>query len=128
MTPTHVLAPCPFCGGKADTWFPVYPISADCDDAVVRCLDCDTEGPSVLCDMADSDAENHWPSACAQAIAAWNARAASPREKALEEGLREAAGVFEATASTLDEGDAARSVFQRAAQDARALLDAKEGG
>ncbi len=74
---TVALLPCPFCGGDAQDWFPVHPISADCDDAFIRCTNCDAEGPTVLCDMADDDANLHWPAARAQAITAWNTRAAA---------------------------------------------------
>jgi hypothetical protein len=79
MTPPNpaaqTLEACPFCGGKASLWSPRYSISADCGDAQVRCSVCEAEGPAVLCDMDDADAELHWPGACQQAIAAWNRRA-----------------------------------------------------
>ena len=68
------LKPCPFCGGDAWLQSPRYPLAADCDDAVVSCHDCNATGPAMLCDMSDYDAENHWPTACAEAIAAWNRR------------------------------------------------------
>lgn len=77
---------CPFCGGEARLYSPTYPMSADCDDAFVACGSCDAHGPTSLCDMADEDAEHHWPDACAEAITAWNTRheATAPLIEALE--------------------------------------------
>lgn len=76
------LLPCPFCGGSADLHSPRFPIACDCDDAAVKCLDCDAIGPAILCDMSDEDAEIHWPAACATAINAWNARRTTPLQDA----------------------------------------------
>lgn len=70
------LKPCPFCGevSMVSLYAPKYPISADCDDAQVRCSNCDAVGPPMLCDMDDEDAEHHWPRARQEAITAWNTR------------------------------------------------------
>lgn len=101
------LLPCPFCGGEATGRFPVYLISADCADARICCTNCDAEGPSFLCDMGDADAKFHWPAARAEAIAAWNARAAiaaMPERGGWQEEreMREMREVLEGIDSALD--------------------------
>lgn len=75
MTKGDELLACPFCSSTHVNLFaPIYPMSADCDDALVRCGHCDAQGPSFLCDMDDDDAEIHWPASRQAAITAWNTR------------------------------------------------------
>lgn len=74
------ILPCPFCKGRGVLHSPVYPIAADCDDAMVICDDCEASGPSVLCSMDHADAEQDWPNACIEAIRVWNIRADSSLE------------------------------------------------
>ena len=73
------LKPCPFCGGDAEFSMPEYPLTADCEDAGVRCSACDAVGPLTLIDMG-RHGESDWPRLRAEAIAAWNRRASPTPE------------------------------------------------
>lgn len=86
------LKPCPFCGGEASLWSVIMPFGADCDTITVQCSACDAIGANVLVDQDHHD-QSDLPSLEAEAIAAWNSRAAlKDRDVVLEELLRECRG------------------------------------
>jgi len=89
-TEDAALLPCPFCDDAAPVQYARrYPIETDCDSVHVYCGTCDAVGPDYLVDMGDTDAEQNWPEAHANAIAAWNIRAG---QSASDAGLLEALG------------------------------------
>ena len=81
MTATDTLAPCPFCGGEAALRTVRLPMLADCDDICIYCTDCDVDGPHILFDQTEQNADDI-PDCEARACVAWNTRTAAPADVA----------------------------------------------
>ena len=69
---TQELLPCPFCGGEAKLHFGL----AGFDDAQIDCQSCASSGPNF--DESPYQGEGARNYNAAEAIIAWNTRAASP--------------------------------------------------
>lgn len=70
MAISEVLLPCPFCGGEAE----MIVGSHNFRDAMIRCTECNAEGPLFDGDDADSSTVNELA-----AKRHWNVRARSLR-------------------------------------------------
>jgi Lar family restriction alleviation protein len=122
MSDAPELKPCPFCGGEAEfhSLLPRY------DDAFVRCPNCEIDGPRF---GGNDDREG----SNAQAIAAWNTRAALREIKELEAKLAESEARSEVletlvmdVAADLYDGVAAHKIDQRIMDAIRQLNEEEE--